>query len=76
MEKLVYLSNSRDYTEQGNINENQYFKHINELLDQGWKVSRMTPNVVEILNREKPKQNETFAVYVLLEKPDEQKQEG
>lgn len=35
MQKLVYLSNSRDYTEQGNINENKYFTHINELLYQG-----------------------------------------
>ena len=73
MQKLVYLSNSRDYTEQGNINENLYFKNINELLDKGWKVSHMTPNTVEIINSQKPKQNETFAVYVLLEKPDEQK---
>lgn len=24
MQKLVYLSNNRDYTEQGNINENKY----------------------------------------------------
>ena len=72
MQKLVYLSNSRDYTEQGNINENQYFKHVNELLNQGWKVSSLTQNLVEIANSQKPKQNETFAVYVLLEKPDEQ----
>jgi len=36
----------------------------------------MTPNAVEILNSQKPKQNETFAVYVLLEKPDEPKKEG
>ena len=75
MQKLVYLSNSRDYTEQGNINENQYFTHINELLEQGWKVALMEPNVTEILNSQKPEQNETFAVYVLLEKPEEQKQE-
>ena len=71
MQKMVYLSNSRDYTEQGNINENKYFTHINQLLDQGWKVAHMTPNAVEILNSQKPKQNETFAVVVLLEKPDE-----
>jgi len=73
MQKLVYLSNSRDYAEQGNINENKYFTHINELLEQGWKVANLTPNTFEILNSQKPKQNETFAVYVLLEKPDEQK---
>ena len=35
MQKLVYLSNSRDYSEQGNINENKYFKEINGLLEQG-----------------------------------------
>ena len=73
MQKLVYLSNSRDYTEQGNINENKYFVHINKLLDQGWKVAHMTPNAVEVVNSQRQDQNETFAVYVLLEKPDEQK---
>ena len=72
MQKLVYVSNSRDYTEQGNINENKYFMHVNELLDQGWKLSHMTPNSIEILNSQEPKQNETFAVIALLEKPDEQ----
>jgi len=72
MQKLVYVSNSRDYTEQGNINDNKYFIHVNGLLDQGWKVSHMTPNAIEILNNQKPEQNETFAVVVLLEKPDEQ----
>ena len=73
MEKLVYLSNSRDYTEQGDINENKYFTHVNELLDQGWKVAHLTPNaaVVAVDDREKPIHKETFVAFVLLEKPDE-----
>ena len=54
MQKLVYLSNSRDYTEQGNINENKYFTHINELLDRGWKVAHITHDVVEIDDNQKP----------------------
>ena len=73
MQKLVYLSNSRDYDEQGNINENKFFLHINELLDQGWKVSHLTPNEVEIGSTTRPGQRETFAAFVLLERPDEQK---
>ena len=75
MQKLVYLSNSRDYTEQGSINENKYFTHINELLDQGWKVSHVTPNMVAVDNSQKPGQKETFVAFVLLEKPDEKKEE-
>ena len=71
MQKLVYLSNNRDYTEQGNINENKYFTHINELLDQGWKVSHLTHNVVEIDSSQKPAHKETFVAFVLLEKSDE-----
>ena len=71
MQKLVYLSNSRDFTEQGNINENQYFRHINELLEQGWTVSHVTQNVVEVDNNQKPIHKETFVAFVLLEKPDE-----
>ena len=74
MQKLVYVSNSRDFTEQGNINENKYLTHINGLLEQGWKVCHLTPNTVEVLNSQKPKQNETFAVWVLLEKPEEQEE--
>jgi len=33
MQKLVYLSNSRDFSERGNINDNQYFTQINALLN-------------------------------------------
>ena len=73
MQKLVYLSNSRDYTEQGNINENKFFSDINELLGQGWRVSNLTPNGVAIDSNTKPDQRETFAAFVLLEKPDEEK---
>lgn len=73
MQKIVYLSNSRDYTEQGNINENKYFKEINGLLEQGWKVAHLTPNVVEIDNNQNPTQRESFAVFVLLEKDEENK---
>ena len=73
MQKIVYLSNSRDYTEQGNINENKYFKQVNELLEQGWKVAHLTPNVVEIDNNENSTQRESFAVFVLLEKGEEDK---
>ncbi|MCL2508400.1 MAG: hypothetical protein FWF05_04415 [Oscillospiraceae bacterium] len=71
MQKLVYLSNSRDYTEQGNINENKYFTHINELLDQGWKVSYVSPNMVEIADAQKLSGKETFAAFILLERTDE-----
>lgn len=73
MQKMAYLSNSRDYTEQGDINENKYFAHINELLSQGWKVSHLTQNLVELDNVAKPSLKESFVAFVLLEKPDEQK---
>ncbi len=73
MQKLVYLSNSRDYTEQGNINENKYFSHINSLLDQGWKVSNLTHNVVEVNENQNSFHKETFVAFVLLEKSEEDK---
>ena len=68
MQKLVYLSNSRDYTEQGSINENKYFTHINELLDDGWKDAHITHNVVEIDSSKEPSRKENFVAFVLLEK--------
>lgn len=73
MQKLVYLSNSRDYTEQGNINENKYFTHMNELLDQGWKVTHLAHNVIQIDTSQALAHKETFVAFVLLEKPDEEK---
>ena len=31
--KVVYISNSRDYTEQNDVNDNKYLAHINKLLE-------------------------------------------
>lgn len=73
MQKLVYLSNSRDYTEQGSINENKYFTHINGLLEDGWKVAHITHDVVEIESNNDPSRKESFVAFVLLEKDDEDK---
>lgn len=70
MQKLVYLSNSRDYTEQGNINENKYFTHINGMLEQGWKVAHITHDVLALAT-EPETHKETYVSFVLLEKNDE-----
>lgn len=70
MQKIAYLSNSRDYTEQGNINENKYFTHINDLLEQGWKISHVTHNVVELGDNQRPPHKESFVAFVVLEKPE------
>ncbi len=71
MQKLVYLSNSRDYTEQGNINENKYFTYVNGLLEQGWKVTHVAPDVLEV-NDKQLTAKETFVAFVLLESPEEE----
>jgi len=73
MQKLVYLSNSRDYTEQGDINENKYFVRVNSLLEQGWKVTNIMQEVVEIDNAQKISNKESFVAFVLLEKDDKDK---
>lgn len=71
MQKIVYLSNSRDYTEQGDINENKYFTRVNKLLEDGWTVLHMTHDVLEIDSSQHPVQKESFVAFVLLEKEDE-----
>jgi len=77
MQKLVYLSNSRDYTEQKDVNENRYLTRINRLLEEGWHISTVLPNissveqVVELVKMEAPFHKETLAGWVILEKPDE-----
>lgn len=73
MQKIVYLSNSRDYTEQGNINENKYFKQVNELLEQGWKVALLAPNMVALNDCKNFEHKESIAAFVLLEKGEEDK---
>ena len=71
MQKLMYLSNSRDYTEQKNINENQYFVQVNKMLAQGWKVVNMTHDVLEGRIEQNMRFQESYVSFVLLEKPDE-----
>ncbi len=72
MQRIVYLSNSRDYTEQGDINENKYFTRVNKLLEEGWKVAHMTHDVLEIDSSQNPVQKESFVAFVLLEKEDKE----
>jgi len=76
MQKIVYLSNNRDYTEQKNVNENRYFKEVNALLEQGWTVSSIAlPGLFEIERSQElikePFHMETIAGVIVLEKPDE-----
>ena len=39
MQKVVYISNSRDFTEQNDVNDNKYLVRINKLLEDGWECS-------------------------------------
>ena len=71
MQRLLYISNSRDFSEQGNINENKYFVEINEYLANGWMLETLTVNASNIINTEKPGQQESFAAFALLKKNDE-----
>lgn len=71
MQKIVYLSNSRDYTEQGNINENKYFTNVNRLLDDGWKVTHITQGILTNDMCRNISQTESFVAFVLLEKEEE-----
>ena len=69
MQKIVYISNSRDYTEQHNVNENKYLTHINKLLEEGWAISQMNPHTVEVDPKlENYLHKETFVSFVVLEK--------
>ena len=71
MQKIVYISNSRDLTEQTDINENKYLVRINQLLEDGWTVAQMNPYTVEVDPRlESYLHKETFVSFVILEKPE------
>ena len=71
MQKIVYISNSRDYTEQKDVNENKYLVRINKLLEEGWVVSQMVPHTVDVDPKlENFLHKETFVSFVILEKPE------
>ena len=71
MQKVVYISNSRDLTEQNDINENIYLKRINKLLEEGWVVSHMNTQTVDVDPKlENYLHKETLVSFVILEKPE------
>ena len=71
MQKVVYISNSRDFTEQNDINENIYLKRINKLLEEGWVVSQMNTQNVDVDPKlENYLHKETLVSFVILEKPE------
>ncbi len=72
VQKIIYISNSRDFTEQKDINENKYLVRINKLLEEGWTISQMNPQTVEVDPKlENYLHKETFVSFVVLEKPDQ-----
>ena len=71
MQKVVYISNSRDLTEQNDINENIYLKRINKLLEEGWVVSQMNTQTVDVDPKlENYLHKQTLVSFVILEKPE------
>ena len=72
MQKVVYISNSRDFTEQNDVNDNQYLVRINKLLEEGRVISQLNPNPVDVdPNLEAYLHKETIVSFVVLEKPEE-----
>jgi len=71
MQKIVYLSNSRDYTAQDDVNENRYFTRVNKLLEEGWRVSHFTHDILGTDSSQNPARNESLVSLILLEKEDE-----
>ena len=71
MQKVVYISNSRDLTEQNDINENIYLKRINKLLEEGWVISQINTQTVDVDPKlENYLHKETLVSFVILEKPE------
>ena len=72
MQKVVYISNSRDYNEQNDVNDNKYLVRINTLLEDGWTISQMNMRTVDVDPKlENYLHKETLVSFVILEKPEE-----
>ena len=75
MQKIVYISNSQDYTEQNDINDNKYLVRINKLLEEGWTISQLNPYTVDVDPKlENYLHKETLVSFVILEKNEEKSQ--
>ena len=71
MQKIVYISNSRDFAEENDINDNQYLVRINKLLEDGWTVSQMNTQTVDVDPKlENFLHKAPMVSFVILEKPD------
>ncbi|MBT9683649.1 hypothetical protein [Pseudoflavonifractor sp. MCC625] len=71
MQKVVYISNSRNYTEQNDINDNKYLVRLNKLLEDGWVISQMNTQTVDVdPNLDRYLHKETLVSFVILEKPE------
>lgn len=71
MQKVVYISNSRDHTEQNDINDNKYLTRINSLLQDGWVIAQMNTQTVTVDPKlESYLHKETLVSFVILEKPE------
>ncbi len=71
MQKVVYISNSRDFTEENDINDNQYLVRLNKLLEEGWVIAQMNTKTVDVDPKlESYLHKETLVSFVILEKPE------
>ena len=71
MQKVVYIRNSREFTEQKDDNDNQYLGRITKLLEDGWVISQMNIQTVDVDPKlENYLHKETLVSFVILEKPD------
>lgn len=69
MQKVVYISNSRDLAEETDVNENKYLARINKLLEDGWTVAQMNTQTVDVDPRlDGCLHKETLVSFVILEK--------
>ena len=69
MQKVVYISNSRDLAEETDVNENKYLARINKLLEDGWTVAQMNTQTVDVDPKlENYLHKETLGSFVILEK--------
>lgn len=69
MQKVVYISNSRDLAEETDVNKNKYLARINKLLEDGWTVAQMNTQTVDVDPRlDGCLHKETLVSFVILEK--------
>ena len=71
MQKIMYINNNTLHSKDASVNDNFHMRELNKMLEEGWQITNITPNVCALNELKCFNGTETFAAFVVINKPDE-----